>query len=67
MAIYRTSCHRVSVVLSTVVLVLASSPLFLSQIPCAWAATDAANKAVTRAIPNFFGIVGPPCFVRPAG
>ena len=33
MAIYRTCCHRVSVVLSTVVLVLAASPLLLAQSP----------------------------------
>ena len=40
MAIYRTCCHRVSSVLSTVVLVLASSPLLFAQSPWERAASN---------------------------
>src|ERR1700730_3821133 len=40
MAIYRTSYHRVSVILSTMVLVLLSSPMLLAQSPWERAASN---------------------------
>ena len=40
MAIYRTCCHRVSVVLSTVVFVMASSLLLFAQSPWERAASN---------------------------
>src|SRR4030081_578804 len=40
MAIYRTCCHRVSVALSTVVIVIASSPLLFAQSPWQRAASN---------------------------